>query len=141
MINGCILEMHEFSMKSHLSNTHFPDIVNHLSIRKFEFDWCLININAEVFKKEVRNVQILPTLSKPSKSIRIALMISSIKLSYLLVEDLRILYNKQNLLRKNYLLNTIGSLEKKWFSWTRLYGKKEKIGSEERKKLKLVFRK
>ena len=38
LTNGCILEIDEYCKKSHLSNTHFADIVNRLSLGKFEFD-------------------------------------------------------------------------------------------------------
>ena len=38
LTNGCILEIYEYCKKSHLSNTHFADIANHLSLGKFEFD-------------------------------------------------------------------------------------------------------
>ena len=32
--NGCILEKMSIAKKSHLSNTHFPDVVNRLSLCK-----------------------------------------------------------------------------------------------------------
>ena len=38
LTNGCILEIDEYCKKSNLSNTHFADIINHLSLGKFEFD-------------------------------------------------------------------------------------------------------
>ena len=38
LTKGCILEIDEYCKKSNLSNTHFPHIVNHLSLGKFEFD-------------------------------------------------------------------------------------------------------
>ena len=40
LTNGHILEIDEYWKKSHLSNTHFADIVNHLSLGNFEFDRC-----------------------------------------------------------------------------------------------------
>ena len=38
LTNGCILEIYEYCKKSHLSNTHFANIANRLSLGKFEFD-------------------------------------------------------------------------------------------------------
>ena len=36
--------------KAHLTNTHFTDAVNHLSLGKSKFGRCSINNNAEVLK-------------------------------------------------------------------------------------------
>ena len=69
LTNGCILEIDEYCKKSHLSNTHFADIVNRLSLGKFEFDRCSINNNVEVLKKEVRKFQKLPLSNRSSTSI------------------------------------------------------------------------
>ena len=69
LTNGCILEIDEYCKKSHLSNTHFADIVNRLSLGKFEFDRCSINNNVEVLKKEVRKFQRLPLSNRSSTSI------------------------------------------------------------------------
>ena len=68
MTNGCILEIDEYCKKSYLSNIHFADIVHYLSLGKLEFDWCLIKNNVEVWKKEVRKFQRLPTSSRPFSS-------------------------------------------------------------------------
>ena len=35
LTNGCILEIDEYYKKSHLSNTHFANIVNRLFLGKF----------------------------------------------------------------------------------------------------------
>ena len=40
LTNDHILEIDEYWKKSHLSNTHFADIVNHLSLGNFELDRC-----------------------------------------------------------------------------------------------------
>ena len=69
LTNGCILEIDEYCKKSHLSNTHFADIVNRLSLGKFEFDRCSINNNVEVLKKEGRKFQRLPLSNRSSTSI------------------------------------------------------------------------
>ena len=38
LTNGFILEIDEYCKKPTLINTHFADIVNHLSLGKFHFD-------------------------------------------------------------------------------------------------------
>ena len=51
MTNGSILEKRSIVKKAHLSNTHFTDAVNHLSLGKSKFGRCSINNNAEVLKR------------------------------------------------------------------------------------------
>ena len=65
LTNGSILQTVAFCKKSHLSNTHFGDIVNHLSLGKFDFDRWSINNNVEVLTKEVRKFQRLPFQRDP----------------------------------------------------------------------------
>ena len=50
MTNDSILEKRSIVKKAHLSNTHFTDAVNHLSLGKSKFGRCSINNNAEVLK-------------------------------------------------------------------------------------------
>ena len=38
LTNGFILEIDGYCKKPNLTNTHFTDIVNHLSLGKFDFD-------------------------------------------------------------------------------------------------------
>ena len=75
--------------KAHLSNTHFADIVNHLSLGKSKFGRCSINNNAEVLK--VRQFQVRLPLPAP-----IAIIISLINQSYLPVKDLRFFARAKN---------------------------------------------
>ena len=117
LTNGCILEIDEYCKKSHLSNTHFADIVNRLSLGKFEFGRCSINNNVEVLKKEVRKFQRLPSSNRSSTSI--SNNNSVINYSCLLLRKLRILYKKQKKkkdkklnLKITELLNVTCSLEK-----------------------------
>ena len=56
LTNVCILEIDEYCKKSNLSNTHFADIINHLSLGKFEFDRCSINSNVEVLKNGSKKI-------------------------------------------------------------------------------------
>ena len=107
MTNGCILEKMSIAKKAHLSNTHFADIVNHLSLGKSKFGRCSINNNAEVLK--VRQFQVRLPLPAP-----IAIIISLINQSYLPVKDLRFFARAKK--KKNSkiweFLNIISSLEK-----------------------------
>ena len=68
--------------KTHLSNTHFPDVVNHLCLGKSKFARCSLN-DAEVLIKEVRQFQVGLPLPAP-----IAIIISLINQP---AKDLRIL--------------------------------------------------
>ena len=81
--NGCILEKMNIVKKTHLSNTHFPDVANHLCLGKSKFARCSLN-DAEVLIKEVRQFQVGLPLPAP-----IAIIISLISQLYLPVKDLR----------------------------------------------------
>ena len=82
MTNGCILEKMNIVKKTHLSNTHFPDVVNHLCLGKSKFAQCSLN-DAEVLIKVVRQFQVGLRLPAP-----IAIIISLINQP---AKDLRIL--------------------------------------------------
>ena len=88
--NGCILEKMNIVKKTHLSNTHFPDVVNHLCLGKSKFARCSLN-DAEVLIKEVRQFQVGLPLPAP-----IAIIISLINQSHLPVKDLRFFARAKN---------------------------------------------
>ena len=135
MTNGYILEIDEYCQKSHLTNTHFADIVNHLSLGKFEFHRCSMSNNGELLKKEVRIFQRLPLSNRSStsssssnKDFTYQPFIPTTKRYKGPLQESKKKAEKKLKLEITKLLNVISSLEKKWFSSMRLSNKKQKIG-------------
>ena len=144
LTNGCILEIDEYCKKSHLSNTHFADIVNRLSLGKFEFDRCSINNNVEVLKKEVRKFQRLPLSNRSSTSISNnnefsdQLFIPTTKKIKDPLQEAKKTEKKLNL-KITELLNVICSLEKKMILLNETLREETKNKLEKGEKMRTCF--